>query len=460
MTRILAILGSGETAPTMVKTHRSIFESLEPDPVPAVLLDTPYGFQANASDISARAVDYFATSLGRRVDVCELRDVKRDDPLRRQEGLARVAAARWVFAGPGSPSYALRQWAHTDVPGLLSDKLAHGGAVVFASAAALTLGRYTVPVYEIYKVGAEPEWVDGLNLLGFLGSEVAVIPHYDNAEGGNHDTRFCYLGEERLARLESQMGPEGWVLGIDEHTGCVLDLDADIATVVGNGTVTLRKGGISRVLETGTVISITDMVKLAKAADPRPSASTLSRPAPTNGAGEHDGDLTDSQPGAGTPGSKNKLRGDILAEETRRLETAFDASIGRRDVDGAVRALLELDETLAAWSADTIQSDSSTRARAALRRMVVRLGDLARTGARDPRQVVGGFVDALLAERASARSDRRYGDADRVREALVANGVEVRDTPEGTQWDLRVDPSPESPGTPVAVAVASATPGP
>jgi cysteinyl-tRNA synthetase len=71
--------------------------------------------------------------------------------------------------------------------------------------------------------------------------------------------------------------------------------------------------------------------------------------------------------------------------------------------------------------------------------MVVRLGDLARTGARDPRQVLGGFVDALLAERAAARSERRYGDADRVRDALIANGVEVRDTAEGTQWDLRSD---------------------
>ena len=72
------------------------------------------------------------------------------------------------------------------------------------SAAALTLGSHAVPVYEIYKVGADPEWVDGLDLLARAHRiAAAVIPHYDNKEGGTHDTRFCYLGEERLRALEA-----------------------------------------------------------------------------------------------------------------------------------------------------------------------------------------------------------------------------------------------------------------
>ena len=54
MARLLVIMGSGETAPTMVKPHRSIFEAI--GDVPAVIIDTPYGFQENADDISARAV--------------------------------------------------------------------------------------------------------------------------------------------------------------------------------------------------------------------------------------------------------------------------------------------------------------------------------------------------------------------------------------------------------------------
>src|SRR5213079_2195859 len=124
------------------------------------------------------------------------------------------------------PSYALRQWQCTRVPELLADKLREGGAVVFASAAALTLGRLTVPVYEIYKVGGDVAWLDGMNLLAEAGLSAAVIPHYNNAEGGTHDTRYCYLGERRLAAFEAMLPHDGWVLGVDEHTALIVDLDA------------------------------------------------------------------------------------------------------------------------------------------------------------------------------------------------------------------------------------------
>lgn len=413
MTRLLVIMGSGETAPTMVKPHRQLFDRLDPDPGPAVLLDTPYGFQENADDISAKAVDYFAASVGRKVEPVELRRVVGADPVRTEAALARLAAAGWVFAGPGSPTYALREWAGTDVPDLLADKLTHGGCVVFASAAALTLGRYTVPVYEVYKVGADPVWVDGLDLLGDLGPDLAIIPHYDNAEGGTHDTRFCYLGERRLAMLEQQLPETGWVLGVDEHTGCVFDLDAGTASIVGNGVVTVRRGGLSSVVASGETLPMGALVDLAfgKRGARAPVATPAAPPA-------------DAAPTA-------------LHAEIRRLEAEFDTAMEDRDVEAAVRAVLELEDTLEAWSGDTTQSDAGERGRAAIRRMVVRLGELARTGARPAREVVGGYVDALLAERAAAREDRRFGDADRVRDVLVALGVEVRDGRGGTEWVLQ-----------------------
>ena len=425
MTGIMAIFGSGETAPTMIKPHRQLFDRLGPS-VPAVLIDTPYGFQANADDISARAVEYFAASVGRRVEVAELRS-RDDDPVRRQQALAKLAAAQWAFAGPGSPTYALRQWKGTEVPSLLADKLEHGGCVVFSSAAALTLGRYTVPVYEVYKVGAEPVWLEGMSLLGFLGPEVAVIPHYDNAEGGNHDTRFCYLGERRLEILEEQMGEQGWVLGIDEHTGCVFDLDAGTATVVGNGVVTVRRAGRSTTVKSGETLAIEALVDLAF--NSTGGAGGAAGPSVAAGATPVTAGAPVAEDGSGAGPT-------TLLSEVRRIEAAFDAAISASDVDGAVRAILELDDTLVAWASDTAQSDATDRGRAAIHRMVVRLGELARTGARDPREVVGGFVEALLAERAEARAGKRFADADRVRDALIANGVEVRDTPEGTVWEL------------------------
>jgi cyanophycinase-like exopeptidase len=432
--RLLVLMGSGETAPTMMKPHRAIFERLGPDPVPAVIVDTPYGFQENADDISAKAVEYFARSVGRPVAVASLRRADDPDVAGYTRGMAEVAAARWVFAGPGSPTYTLRQWRGGEMPSLLADKLRHGGAVVFASAAALTLGRYSVPVYEIYKSGDDPVWADGLDLTAAaLGPDVAVIPHYDNAEGGHHDTRFCYLGERRLRILESQLPADGWVLGVDEHTGVIVDLDANTATVIGNGTVTVRHRGHSVVLPAATTVTIDELREMARgksgplngtSAGPETvAAGTDVAAASSNGA--------PARPGGGDP---TALHADI-----RRIEAAFDAAVAVSDVDGAVAAVLELDDTVQAWAADTTQSDAGDRARAALRRMIVRLGELARVGARDPRDLVGPFVDALIAQRAAARGDRRFADADGVRDALTAAGVEVRDTPAGTEWALVAD---------------------
>jgi len=427
VTRLLVLLGSGETAPTMIKPHRAIFERLGPDPVRAVILDTPYGFQENADDISSRAVEYFARSVGRSVEIASLRRRESDDPVERERALGALAAARWAFAGPGSPTYCLRQWVGSEVPALLTDKLDHGGCVTFASAAALTLGRYTVPVYEVYKSGVDPEWADGLDLTaGALGPDVAVIPHFDNAEGGNHDTRYCYLGERRLRLLEDQLPPTGWVLGIDEHTGCVLDLDERTATVVGIGSLTVRHRGSSATVPAGTTLGIEQLRDLG---EQRGSRSGLRAPAEKAPSAPAAGGSVDGP--VATSGEPSYLHAEI-----RRLEAEFDAAVDAGKVDEAVRAVLSLDDTLHDWAGDTALSDAADRGRATLRRMVTRLGDLARVGTRDPRQVVGPYVEALLAERAAARADKRWADADRVRDSLVGAGVEVRDAPEGTTWEL------------------------
>src|SRR5688572_32766525 len=214
MTGVLVLMGSGETAPTMIKVHRSIFERV--GDAPAVLLDTPYGFQENADDISKRAVGYFAESVGRRVDVVDWRSPP-PPGVARERALAAINDAGWLFAGPGSPTYALRQWHDTPIPDMLTANLQRGGVVLFASAAALTLGSHTVPVYEIYKAGETPHWAQGLDLVrATTGLPAVVIPHYDNAEGGHHDTRFCYLGERRLSKLEQELPDDAFVLGVDE----------------------------------------------------------------------------------------------------------------------------------------------------------------------------------------------------------------------------------------------------
>jgi hypothetical protein len=419
--RILTIMGSGETTPTMARVHRAVLDRLGERPVPAVVLDTPYGFQENAEDITDRAVDYFRTTVGAPFSVASWRSAD-VDALVRETALARIRDARLVFTGPGSPSYALRVWAGSDLPRLLAEKLAQGGAVTMASAAALTLGRYTIPVYEIYKVGEAPHWLDGLDLLTPLGLPVAVVPHYDNAEGGNHDTRFCYLGERRLRVLEAELPPEVFILGVDGHTALVLDLDAGTASVLGLGVVTVRKDDRSTVFPAGSEIAIADLVAAAHGlAAARGGAGAP----PSSSASSSVGGPADVAPGSAP-----------LREEVARLELVFSTSLDECDAPAAVRAILALEETIQGWSHDTDQSDALAVARSALRAAIVCLGELAVQGAGDPADAVRPFVDALLEQRVRAREARDWAAADAIRDRLLAAGIELHDTPEGTTWEL------------------------
>jgi hypothetical protein len=297
---------------------------------------------------------------------------------------------------------------------LLIKKLRSGGIVTFASAAALTLGKYTLPVYEIYKAGEPPRWLDGLDILSELGIKAALIPHYNNAEGGHHDTRFCYMGERRLSFLERELPEDVYVLGVDEHTGVVLDVDADEATVVGKGVVTIRVRGVSQEFASGTVIP------LDKLRDP----STSERPS--------------EKPKVDTnTSSAEEIMDSNLRQATERLDSEFSVAIAGGNADAAARAALELDDAIAGWSVDTLQSDDLDFARSVLRSMITRLAGAATGGLRDPREVVGPFVDVLLELRAQVRADKRFDLSDIIRDRLAATNVEVRDTPQGAEWGFR-----------------------
>ena len=429
--RVLALLGSGETAPTMVTTHREVVGRLGRVPS-AVLLDTPYGFQENAPEISQRAVEYFAQRVQLAIEPAGYPGPLAVDPTQRTPraeaaALARLRTASLVFAGPGSPSYALSVWRSSPVPDALASKLADGGAVVFASAAALTLGRFTIPVYEIYKVGQVPHWLEGLDLLarvGFEGSCV-LIPHYDNAEGGTHDTRFCYLGERRLAAMEAMLPEDAWVLGIDEHTALVVDLDTGDAVVTGRGVVTVRRRGVSRRFPAGARLTLADLLASARGDDTVAGGEAA---ADTAARDEQPGEVTASLP----PGGRSPL----LAEVTR-LEKVFEAALGSRRADDAAEAIRELDRTIVEWSADSLQTDDPDRARAVLHSLIHRLGEVAGVGLRDPREVLQPLVEGLITLRAELRAAQAWGFADQLRARLSAARIELRDSPQGTSWDLR-----------------------
>ena len=416
--RILVLMGSGETAPTMVGVHREVAARLGPSPR-AVLLDTPYGFQENATELADRAVEYFATSVNLRLEVAGLARMHGADALAVERGLRLVADADLVFAGPGSPTYALRQWHGSAVADLLAAKLRTGGTVTFASAAALTLGCRTLPVYEVYKAGMEPHWLDGLDVLATIGISAAVVPHYNNAEGGHHDTRFCYMGERRLAELERSLPDGAYVLGVDEHTAAVIDLDRGEVRVAGKGCLTVRTADGSRAWPSGSVLALAQLQR------------------PGDGGSEFVARVPDAPPahvdGIGPAGDGDTS----LRSATDRLSAEFDAALADGDADASARCILALDESIASWSRDTSQSDDADYARTVLRGMVVALAGAATRGLRDPAEVVGPFVEALLALRRDVRAEQLWAVSDRIRDTLVELGVEVRDGHDGSTWSLR-----------------------
>ncbi|RVX40214.1 hypothetical protein EDD27_2612 [Nonomuraea polychroma] len=393
MPGLLVLMGSGETSPTMVEVHRAAVRTLRAG-ARAVLLDTPYAFQENRADISARACRYFARSVGLDVEVT-----------------AGITGADWVFSGPGSPTYALDRWTDSGVAGDLRARVrARQGVTVLASAAACTAGLATVPVYEIYKVGAEPHWREGIGLLEPLGLQAVLIPHFDNAEGGTHDTRYCYLGERRLSRMERELPDGTAVLGLDEHTAVIIDLESETVQVAGRGGLTVRRPGSAVVLPSGTRTDLAGIRRLAE-----------------GGAGGS----------ASPPVAPAAAPAEVTLEETiRSCEERFKAAAARPDMVAAAQTVLDLEAELVKWAADTEEDAGGVdQARELMRLLIARLGELASTaGLRS--QGLRSLVESLLALRAQLRQEGQYDVADALRTAMLAGGVAVEDTPDGPRWTL------------------------
>ncbi len=420
MSRLFAVMGSGETTPTMTAAHRALKAAAGAGP--AAILDTPYGFQENADDITERTLDYFRRSVNFTPQVASLRS-EHADPVTVTKGLGLARQAAWLFTGPGSPTYALRQWRALGVHTLLGRRLEQDGVLIMSSAAALTVGVHTVPVYEIYKVGAAPEWFDGMNLLAPYGFDVALIPHFDNAEGGNHDTRFCYLGEARLQMLEAQLSTEQWVLGVDEHTVLIFDLDADTYSVQGKGGVTVRRSGQVAVFPAGHHGPLDEL-----RAVPGVVAATRTAegaPAPQSAASA-----------AGTVSGEAPPAASVLGAVTPLADQA-DAALGTGDVDAVVASALAIEAALEEWKGDTSTTDERDRARQRFHEIIVAMGGVVAAGTQNPRDLLAPVVEVVLDARRAARERKDFTQSDAIRDALVRTGLDVRDTPDGVVWEIR-----------------------
>jgi peptidase E len=251
----IVLMGSGELTATMVEVHKELLAGVKNSPK-AVFLDTPAGFQLNVDLLSQKAVEYFHSRIQYPLTIASFKSTKTTTPYASEQAFHILREADFILIGPGSPTYAVHQWQQTPIPDILKKQIQGGGCLVAASAAALTVGRFTLPVYEIYKVGGDLHWVEGMDILGHFGFNLVVIPHWNNAEGGTHDTRFCYMGEPRFRKLESLLPEDVSIFGLDEHTACIIDLEKAEVSIKGIGRVTLRRGDAEVTFEKGESFSM------------------------------------------------------------------------------------------------------------------------------------------------------------------------------------------------------------
>jgi peptidase E len=410
---IIALMGSGELTATMVEVHKELLRGVPP-PAQAFFLDTPAGFELNCDHISQRAIDYFRHHVQHPMSLASYKAKETTKPYEAMQTLQRLREANFVLIGPGSPTYAVRQWRQTPIPEILTERVAAGNCLVAASAAALTVGRFTLPVYEIYKVGQDLHWVEGMNIFEHFGFNLVVIPHWNNAEGGTHDTRFCYMGEARLRQLESLLPDDVCIFGLDEHTACLLDFEKDEAIIRGIGSVTLRRGGGERVFEKNERIPLRILRE-----------------------GELETKKAHAVPKSIKREPVNSNKEGSFWDNVHAIEEKFYSSLKQHESKEIANALLELDRII--WKAQQERESPEfiSQARDTLRELIVSLGVRLESAPTSRADCIAPLVEALLNLRQEFRTKKQFDAADALRQKLQETGIIIEDTRQGSRWQLK-----------------------
>lgn len=238
----IAFLGSGETS----LAGGRIFESLVRDlqgPVRIALMETPAGFELNSALVVGRVGEFMASRLQNYKPVVDVVAARKKGSFFDPNNAAIITPllhANMIFMGPGSPTYAIRQLKDTLAWDVIRARHRLGATLIFASAATISVGAHVLPVYEIYKVGQDVHMVEGLNLFADFGLHISFVPHWNNAEGGvDLDTSRCFIGMDRFAEWCKLLPDENTTLGLDEHTGIILDFEKGVCEISGVSSISL-----------------------------------------------------------------------------------------------------------------------------------------------------------------------------------------------------------------------------
>jgi hypothetical protein len=258
----IVLFGSGETSASGRAIHDRLMAELTP-PIIVAILETPAGFQPNSQHVAQEVGEFITARLRNYEPEVRIIPARKkgslfspDDP----RLLEPMLDANYVFLGPGSPTYAARNLEGTLAFEYLLERHKAGAVLCFASAATLAVGAKVLPVYEIFKAGSDLYWDDGLNVFASFGLELAIVPHWNNTDGGVHlDTSRCFMGQERLEQLRQLLPASTVLLGIDEHTALILDLQQSRGLVMGKGSVTIGFGAKEKSYSTGDSFALGEL---------------------------------------------------------------------------------------------------------------------------------------------------------------------------------------------------------
>jgi hypothetical protein len=238
----IAFLGSGETSLAGGRIFEALARSIK-EPLRVAVMETPAGFELNSAQVAGRVADFLKTRLQNYKPLIELIPARKrgsefspEDP----EILKPLLYANMIFMGPGSPTYAIRQLKGSLAWDIIRARHRMGATLVFASAATISIGAWALPVYEIYKVGQDVFTVEGLSFFSDFGVQLSFIPHWNNAEGGiDLDTSRCFIGMDRFAEWCDLVPDDNVTVGLDEHSGLIMDFQTGTCEVSGVSSVSL-----------------------------------------------------------------------------------------------------------------------------------------------------------------------------------------------------------------------------
>lgn len=267
----ITFFGSGETSATGGGIFESIARQLQA-PVRIAILETPAGFEVNSERVAGRVADFLYSRLQNYQPHIHVLAARKKGTAHSPDDPAVIAPlyhSNLIFLGPGSPTYTVRQLQGSLAWDVLQARHRLGTSLVLASAATIAAGAFALPVYEIYKVGEDPHWVNGLDLLAPFGLNLVLIPHWNNNDGGAElDTSRCFMGRARFESLLAMLPPGLTVLGVDEVTAVTLEFEARGCRVAGKGSAHVLLAGEQRDFAAGSVFDLSALGVCAPPPDP------------------------------------------------------------------------------------------------------------------------------------------------------------------------------------------------